>query len=323
MPKDGIKFIPHDEILNFDEIIRLVKLSVKLGIKKIKITGGEPLVRKDIIDLIKSVKSISGIEEVTITTNGLLLNNYIKDLYNLGIDGINVSLDAIDKEKFKSITRYDKVDEVIKSILKSEELGIKTKINTLIMPNINEDQILPIVEMAKDRNIHIRFIEIMPIGKGKNIKNFTSQDVMNRIESTYGKLKAINEKIGNGPAKYFMIDGFRGNIGFISAISNCFCNECNRVRLTSTGFLKACLQYNYGIELKPLLRGSYKDEDILDAMSKIIYSKPKEHQFNNYKFTKSEDSDLDCGFDSKFSETLEKCFEEDGLEDASMSSIGG
>lgn len=325
MPETGVEFVEHSNILSYDEIIRVVSIASELGIRKIKITGGEPLVRKNAISLIADIKKLPLIEEVTLTTNGILLDKYLDDLYKIGIDGINVSLDAIDAEIFKKITRYDNSEEVINSIYKCVKAGIKTKVNSLIIPGINDDEVLKLVSLAKDDYINVRFIEVMPIGFGKGIKPVKPEDIMKKIESEYGVLVAYNEVLGNGPAKYYKLENFKGKIGFISAVSDCFCSECNRVRLTSTGFLKACLQYNYGINLMPLLRENYTDEDIKIAMRQIIYSKPKEHQFagNKVEFTKDDIQAVDCGFNPKLIKTIKSLIVDDEIEKKGMSSIGG
>lgn len=322
MPDEGVEFIEHEEILSFDEILRLINISTDLGITKVKITGGEPLVRKGVVDLIKEIKKIEKIQEVTLTTNGILLGKYIDELKE-NIDGINISLDALDPEQFKKITRRDELNKVIESINLSVDRGIKTKINTLVLPNINENQIINIVELARNKPIHVRFIEVMPIGYGKEMVRYTPEMIRETIEKKFGKLLKANDKLGNGPAKYYSICGFKGKIGFISAVSDCFCSDCNRIRLTSTGFLKACLQYNYGIELKPLLREGYSDDEILQSMSTIVYTKPKEHQFNDtIKITKNKFSTLDCGINPKLRNKIDKLIHDD-VENDSMSKIGG
>lgn len=324
MPEEGVEFIEHDEILTFDEIVRICRLAVDLGITKIKITGGEPLVRRDCVDLIRKIKAIPGIEEVTMTTNGLLLGRHLEELAEIGIDGINISLDAVERERFRAITRSDQAEAVLDAIRKSVASGIKTKVNALIMPGINEDQILPLAELTRDIGVHVRYIEVMPIGIGKDRQSISPEEIRRVIEAAHGPLKPWDERLGNGPAKYFSIAGYTGKIGFISAVSDCFCDSCNRVRLTSTGFLKACLQYSYGIELKPLLREGYSDEDIRNVMSQIIYTKPKEHQFTKKAvMTKDTMPALDCGFNPRLAKEILRWVHQDDAEDRNMSAIGG
>lgn len=326
MPQGEANFIEHEEILTHNEILRLSNIASQLGVRKIKITGGEPLIRKGVIDLIRDIKNIDLIKEVTLTTNGVLLEKYLDELKLIGIDGINISLDAVEDRKFKEITGFDYSSKVISAIKKSAKIGIKTKVNSLIIPQINIEEIYNLVEIARDNKVHLRFIEVMPIGFGRNMTRFSSEDVKELISKKYSQLIPYDKKLGNGPAKYYELDGFLGKIGFISAVSDCFCSECNRVRLTSTGFLKACLQYNYGIELKPLLRENYSDDDIKFAMSKIIFSKPKQHQFVDEKsqFVKELTPTMDCGFNPKvFKRIKELIKNEEIIEEKNMSSIGG
>lgn len=323
MPDDGIEFIPHSEILSFDEILRIVKISTNLGIKKIKITGGEPLVRRGIIDLIRNIKNVNGIEEVTITTNGLLLKKFVNKLAEIKIDGINVSLDAVDKYKFEQITGNKEIDMVIQGVYEAYDAGIKTKINSLIIPGLNEEQIPELISFTKDKDIQVRFIEVMPIGFGKKLNRFDENDIKNIIEKKFGKLTHYEKKLGNGPAKYYSLTDHIGKIGFISAVSNCFCENCNRVRLTSTGFLKACLHSNYGMELKPLLREGYSDDEIQEAMSDIISNKPKEHRFNSFELTKNIENDIDCGINPKLKDRIQELIRRDDIDESVMSSIGG
>lgn len=325
MPEEGIHFLDHKEVLTFDEIIRICQAGVKLGIKKLKITGGEPLVRRDALTLMRRLKEIEGIEEVTLTTNGYLLKRYIDELVEIGIDGVNISLDARDPALFSKITRGFDVNKVIDAIAGCVAVGIKTKVNTLIMPGINEDQILPMTELAKDLPIHVRFIEVMPIGQGKKTASLTPEQVRERIETVYGTLMPSGARLGNGPAKYYTIDGFQGKIGFISAVSDCFCESCNRVRLTSTGFLKACLQYSYGVDLKPILRGQEDEGLLVEAMRTIMFRKPKEHQFNGKIVARDKIKPVAITkYNEKYAKKIEPLIsDEDEKEVHNMSSIGG
>lgn len=279
MPEEGIENIPHEEILSYDEILRICKCVAKLGIKKVKITGGEPLVRKDIIELIKEIKGIDGIEEVTMTTNGVLLYEMAHELYEAGIDAVNISLDTLDRHKFFDITRRDKFENVHKAIDKLIDLGVRVKINCLAIKEYNYDQITQIASYSKYNNIDVRFIELMPIGYGKNYTGISNESILSLLEDEYGLFKKASQKRGNGPAVYYKNDDFKGYIGFISAISNEFCETCNRVRLTSNGFLKLCLHYNKGIDLKELIRGDITDEELENVIYTAIRNKPLGHNF--------------------------------------------
>ena len=279
MPAEGVEFIPHDEILTYDEILTLCKVFAELGVQKIKITGGEPLVRKDICSLIGAVKQIEGIKSVTVTTNGVLLKEYARELSHYGVDGINVSLDTLNRENFKRITRRDQLDLVLDGIKEAMNYQIPVKINCVPLYT-SAEEIVELVQLGKE-NIHVRFIEVMPIGLGKKKKSYQEDEIKQIIENTYGPLKEVNDKVGNGPCHYYSLEGVNGYVGFISAMSHKFCESCNRVRLTSTGYLKTCLQYELGTDLKALLRTEASEEALKQAILKSIGLKPQAHAFEH------------------------------------------
>lgn len=281
MPEEGIESIPHDEILTYDEILRICEIVSELGIRKIKITGGEPLVRKDIVNLIRDIKNIDKIEQVTLTTNGILLHEVLDDLYDAGIDAINISLDTLNKDNFKKITRRDGLEKVLMSIDKAYDLGIRVKINCLAIRDFNLKEIVEIASFAKDREIDVRFIELMPIGFGKKYTQIDNDEILSILESRFGTFEIVTEKRGNGPAKYYRNQNMKGCIGFISAISHEFCESCNRIRLTSSGFLKLCLHYNKGIDLKGPIRNGISDEDLKKLIHDTIWNKPISHKFGH------------------------------------------
>lgn len=289
MPEEGIESIPHDEILTYDEILRICEIVSELGIRKIKITGGEPLVRKDIVNLIRDIKNIDKIEQVTLTTNGILLHEMLDDLYDAGIDAINISLDTLNKDNFKKITRRDGLEKVLMSIDKAYDLGIRVKINCLAIRDFNLREIVEIASFAKDREIDVRFIELMPIGFGKKYTQIDNDEILSILESRFGTFEIVTEKRGNGPAKYYRNQNMKGCIGFISAISHEFCESCNRIRLTSSGFLKLCLHYNKGIDLKGPIRNGISDEDLKKLIHDTIWNKPISHKFGHA----SEEQDIE------------------------------
>ena len=292
MPEEGVPEIKHEDILSFDEIIRICKVVAKLGIKKIKITGGEPLVRKGIVELIREINDIDGIDEITMTSNGVLLDEMVEDLKDAGVSAINVSLDTLNRENFAKITRRDKMDQVINGIKKSVKLGIKTKINCLVIKEHNYNELCDIARLAKDDNIQVRFIELMPIGCGKQFTGIPNEEILKMLEDEFGEFEIVKETLGNGPARYYKNKDFKGCIGFISAISNEFCEECNRVRLTSNGFLKLCLHYNKGIDLREPLRNGISDDDLKDKIYKAIYNKPIHHEFYKYNSVDVEEKNM-------------------------------
>jgi GTP 3',8-cyclase len=264
MPEEGIEGVGHADILTFEEIIQIAEAGAGIGIKKIKITGGEPLVRKGIVGLVDSLKKIPGIREVTMTTNGVLLKNYAESLYQAGLDAVNISLDTLSPIKYIHITRRDLLDEVMFGIEKAYEIGLKTKINSVAMKGFNNNEIPMLAAIAMNHRIDVRFIEIMPIGLGRNYESVSVKEIQAMLEEVYGPGKESNIKHGNGPAIYLDYEGFQGSIGFISAMTNEFCKSCNRIRLTAEGELKLCLNHNYGISLRTMLRKNGLEGHILE-----------------------------------------------------------
>lgn len=279
MPEGGIELCKCDDVLRYEEFIRLCRIFAKLGTKKIKITGGEALVRKDALNLIGAIKGIDGIEQVTLTTNGILLGDYIDKLVQIGIDGINVSIDSLDSEGFKKITRVGNVEKVKAGLAKALAYPqIKLKVNC-VPCDADAQNLLELVDLARNNALHVRFIEMMPIGEGKHFKFLSEDTIKSLIEERFGPLVPYNEKLGNGPSHYFSLRGFKGKIGFISAISHKFCHECNRIRLTCTGYLKICLQYDIGVDLRERIRNGASDAMLEEAIVNAVLAKPMEHSF--------------------------------------------
>lgn len=269
----------NENIISDEEILRLVAILSKLGIEKVRITGGEPFVRQGIIPLISKIKSIENIKEIYATTNGINLNNKIDELKAAGLDGLNISLDTLNEERYRFITRGGSLSKVITTIDKAVAIGLKVKINSVIIHDINEEDMWKLIELAKDRPIDVRFIELMPIGEAKSYKGFANDDIKNLIEEKFYVTKSEESKEILGPASYIKLEGFSGKIGFISPLSHCFCEKCNRIRVTSDGFLKKCLNFKDGIDLKELLRNEKSDEKILAVIKDAIYTKPVKHSF--------------------------------------------
>lgn len=291
MPETGINLIKHEDVLSYEEIIRLCRLFSKLGISKVKITGGEPLVRKDVHKLIKSIKEIDGIENVTLTTNGILLEEQIEDLVKAGLDAVNISIDTLKENTYRELTRIGDVNKVINGIRKCLEYpDLKVKINCVPIKGRNEDEIIDLIKLCKDEDLSIRFIEMMPIGLGKDMQGLNDEEVISMIEKNIGKLTPYSGKMGNGPSNYYSLEGYKGKIGFISAVNHKFCDTCNRVRLTCEGFLKACLQYDIGTDLRKMIRNGSSDDEILEAIKSTIYNKPESH---NFKLIKNEEEKVE------------------------------
>lgn len=291
MPEEGIRLIKHDEVLSYEEIIRLCKLFSKIGISKVKLTGGEPLVRRDVHRLIKSIKEIDGIDNVTLTTNGILLKDAIDELVKAGLDAVNISIDTLKNDTYRELTRIGDVNKVLNGIKKCLEYkDLKVKLNCVPIKGRNEGEIIDLIKLCKDDDISIRFIEMMPIGLGKNMQGLNDEEIMSLIEKNIGKLTPYSGKLGNGPSNYYSIEGYKGKVGFISAVNHKFCQTCNRVRLTCEGFLKACLQYDIGTDLKTMLRNGSSDDEILEAVKSTIYNKPESH---NFKIVKNENEKVE------------------------------
>jgi cyclic pyranopterin phosphate synthase len=266
--------------LSLDEILRICRVaaSTEIGIRKFKITGGEPLIRENVTDLIAELKNTDGIDEVTLTTNGILLEKYADKLVRAGIDRVNISLDSLNEEHYRKITGSDSLDSVLRGISALEERNIPIRINTVLQRGINENDFWELSALAENHKIDVRFIEMMPIGEGRGFEPVLNADIIRALSNSIEP----DCRRGNGPAIYYTAKDFKGRIGFISAISNRFCDNCNRIRLTSTGFLKGCLCYNAGVDLAPLL--SYNDDRELScAIRYVIENKPKGHSFEDLK----------------------------------------
>ena len=281
MPKD-IELLPMEEILSFEEILEIIHQAASLGIRKIKITGGEPLVRKNCTGLIAKIRETEGIEKVTLTTNGILLPEYIEDLKAAGIDGINISLDTLRKDRFQEITGFDALDQVLAGIDASLNAGIRTKINTVLQKGVNDVEWQDLMLLAKDRPLDVRFIEMMPIGYGAVSTGVSDIELRSKIRELYPGTEEDHTVHGNGPAVYVRIPGFCGGVGFIAAINEKFCKDCNRIRLTSAGRIKPCLCYGDSFDLREILRtkeGPERDALLKETLQKAITYKPKEHCF--------------------------------------------
>lgn len=279
MPEGGIELIPHEELLSLEELYRVVRIVEGLGIKKVRFTGGEPLVRKNLLKLIEDVRRLPDIEEIAMTTNGVLFADRAAELKRAGLTSVNISLDTLNREHFQSITGVDAGETVTQAIRRALEEKLKVKINCVPCRELNEEDIVDLAALSMENNVDVRYIELMPLGCGKHFHGIPTDEILEKLEVRYGKAIPVAERCGNGPARYYKFENFEGRIGFISPMSHKFCSECNRVRLTAEGRLKLCLHYDTGIELKPLLRGGYSDEEIRAAIMEAVNKKPKAHNF--------------------------------------------
>lgn len=280
MPEEGLESISHSQIMTYDEIVRICRILAEHGLEKIKITGGEPLVRRDVVLLIRELKKIPLIKNITITTNGVLLEEYYDALVEAGIDAVTVSLDTLNPAIYQKITRRNELSRVLAGIKKAvTENKVRLKINCVPVGDTVEQDILALLDFAKASEVDVRFIEMMPIGLGKQFAFVSEENIRSLIEETYGPMTLYCKRRGNGPCKYYDVPGLMGKIGFISAVSHKFCDRCNRVRLTADGFLKTCLQFDCGAQLKILLEEHASDEQLWKAMEEAIYFKPSSHHF--------------------------------------------
>lgn len=279
MGNDGIEQTSHDQILSYEDILKVVSAAAELGISKIRITGGEPLVRKDLVDLIKMIAAVPGIKDLAMTTNGTLLPRYVEALKKAGLNRVNISLDTLNADKYHKITRCGKFEDVIKGIDASLHYDLNpVKLNTVLMKGINDDEVLAFLNLAMEKPLHIRFIEYMQIGD--HDQGYSNHYLpLSFVEKTAKKaglpLKPVPLPGGAGPAESYSIPGAKGTIGLIHPISKHFCDSCNRLRLTSEGSLKACL---YWQDEKPV-RPAINDKKKLQALIKnVLNGKPVEHQ---------------------------------------------
>lgn len=277
---DGIVNTPHSEILTYEEILRIVHEAVKLGITKFKITGGEPLVRLGCAELVAKIKMASGVEQVTMTTNGLLLGKVLNELLDAGLDAVNISIDTLDEAKYNRLTGYQghAAGELMELLQRCTEIKLKTKINAVLLEE-NKRELADLATIAEKLPIDVRFIELMPIGMGAVMKGASPDEALLSLKERWPDLHSVDEKRGNGPAHYYASDSLIGRIGFIDAVSHSFCKDCNRIRLTSTGQLKPCLCYDTSTDLRAVLRSGH-DEKLGEALKKAVFSKPRAHCFD-------------------------------------------
>jgi len=279
MPSEGVKPVRYKEILTYEEVIRIVKIATTLGIRKVRLTGGEPLARKNITFLIASLKNIEGIENLSLTTNGVLLEKYAEELARAGLDRVNVSLDSLRVDRYAEITRGGSLDVVLRGIEKAERVGLKpVKINMVPIRGFNDDEIEDFARLTLQKSYQVRFIEFMPIG-AKEIwspdKYIPVNEIMSIVERIAPLIPVKVRK--SGPARYFRFDGAPGVVGFINAVSHQFCRECNRLRLTADGKLRPCLFSETEIDLKTPLRSGATDSEIERLLRLSIEVKPEGH----------------------------------------------
>ena len=278
MPEEGIHYLPKKELLTFEEIIRLVSLMASMGISKVRLTGGEPFARNDLMQLISRVVEIPGIKDLHLTTNGILTGPHIPELKRLGIASINLSLDTLNPERFLKITRRDefsKTMETLRSLLKSK---IPLKVNTVVMDGKNTEDIIPLAALTKDHNLTLRFIEEMPFngdGRSSNAIHWTHKRIFEHLQACFPGLHKVTDP-ENSTAFHYQIPGHEGKLGIIAAFSRTFCGSCNRIRLTAQGMLKTCLYDEGVLDIKALLRSGIADEEIKRKLMYAFHHRAKD-----------------------------------------------
>ena len=283
MPAHGAGFEPWQDLLSYEELARLVRIFADLGIRKVRLTGGEPLVRKDIEKLIGMIREIPQIQELALSTNGVFLKGMASALKKAGVDRLNISLDTLQRERFQEIARMDRLNEVLDGIDEALAVGMTpVKLNTVLMRGVNDGEILPLVRFAISKKISIRFIELMPTDKSVQVDPqkhfFSTQEAKAEVEKEF-KLIPLDAYFSS-PAQNFQIMGTESQVGFISPISNFFCARCNRLRIKANGMLKTCLHGKEDMDLKQVLRNGISDEQIKAMIQQVVYIRPEQHFLN-------------------------------------------
>ena len=293
MPHDFNKWLPAETLLTTQELIKIIEIAVSQGITEVRLTGGEPLLRPDIVEIVAQINSLEDAPELSMTTNGVALAKYAKELAEAGLKRINISLDTLDWERFKRLTFRDRYDDVIEGIAAAKSAGLNPiKINTVLMRGINDDEALSLLKWALKENLNLRFIEQMPLDAGdawtrKNL--VTADEIFNQIDSEY-ELTPVEER-GSSPAEEFLVNGGPAKVGIIGSVTRSFCANCDRLRLTSDGQLRNCLFANTETDLRGILRNGRltefeKRSDILKAFSTTVKSKLSGHGINDPEFVK-------------------------------------
>jgi len=289
MPKEGMSFIGHEDILRYEEMLRIVDVAVKTGITKVRVTGGEPLVRRGVTEFLSSLKEVDGLRDISLTTNGVLLEGFAERIFDAGIERINVSLDSLSPDRYRDITRGGDLDSVIRGIRKAYRTGFSPiKINVVAIRGFNDDEILDFAKLTIDRPYQVRFIEFMPVGNSalENDQGYLSNDEIMESINDFSPLELVTTEADrmSGPARLYTMSGAQGKIGFISAMSHGFCSSCNRLRLTADGHLRACLLNDEPTaDLKTPIRSGCTDSELETLIRDLIARKPDSYETNCYQ----------------------------------------
>ena len=289
MPEEGIPLIRHDDILTYEEILRIVRVFAIEGISKVRLTGGEPLVRKGIAKFISRLSQVEELKDLSLTTNGVLLKEFAASLKQAGLKRVNISLDSLKRERFCQISHRDEFDRVWSGIEEALRVGLTPiKINMVAIQGLNDDEIEDFARLTLDLPVTVRYIEYMPSGNGKTWKKsdlLTIPQIKSRLEKV-GPLVCITSEPWDGPAKRYRIEGAMGEIGLIGAVSSHFCSDCNRIRLTPDGKIRTCLFSDDEIDVRELLRKGGSDDDLKERLLEALRSKPEGHQIDTHQFKK-------------------------------------
>ncbi|MES2795006.1 MAG: GTP 3',8-cyclase MoaA [Bacteroidota bacterium] len=278
MPEHGMKFLHKSALLSFEEMLRLCEIMAKMGVNKVRITGGEPFVRNNLMDFLWKLSDIEGITEIALTTNGVLTEQYLKDLKALGIKTVNLSLDTLDKKRFFDITKRDEYDKVMSTLYRMIEQDFEVKINAVVMEGQNTEDILSLTEFTKNNPVSVRFIEEMPfngIGAHSAVLNWDYMKILEEIKSQYPTIQKVKDSAFSTSYNY-QIPNHQGSIGIIAAYSRTFCGTCNRIRITAQGELKTCLYQHKGLSIRDLIRSGLSNEAIEAILYESIQKRPKD-----------------------------------------------
>jgi len=284
MPPEGVAWMPHEAILTYEEIVEVVRAAAELGISKVRLTGGEPLVRLDIEQLVRGISQVPGIDDLAMTTNGILLPRHAAQLAEAGLHRVNISLDSLRPERYESITRGGHLEDVLEGMEAARRAGLDPiKINTVVIRGVNDDEVVDLARKTMEEGWHLRFIELMPVGGGDLIggrwldRVVTAEEIREEVESAVGRLEPAKTSVGNGPARYYRLPGAQGTLGFITPISEHFCYQCNRMRLTADGQLRPCLLSDEEIDLRTPLRAGAGVEELKGLLLQGVERKPRAH----------------------------------------------
>lgn len=278
LPASGVRWLPREDVLRFEEIREVVQRAASLGVTHVRLTGGEPLVREDLGDLVAMLAAVPNLEDLSLTTNGVLLTRHANTLARAGLRRVNISLDTLSPERFRAITRFGSVEEVQAGIEAALAAGLSpVKLNVVVMRGVNDDEIVDLARLAVDRPLHVRFIELMPIGEYFTRERMVpTEEILARL-GVFGELQPVSSLPGCGPARTFTWPGAQGTIGVIGAVTQAFCAQCNRLRLTATGQLRPCLDDTAAVDLKPALRPVVDRARLAALFRQAVATKPEQH----------------------------------------------